>query len=250
MVQGPRKKTELPIILLLPNLMTIAAICAGLSSIRFALHGYFEISVQLILAASILDGLDGRVARILKSESALGAELDSLADFLNFGVAPGLLMYLWAFQDMRDEGWIAVVIYAVCCVLRLARFNVGNKAEAAAPPKRFFVGVPAPAGAFLVMMPLFMAFGARHVPVMPGQLVELYVIGVGLLMISRIPTWSMKSLTIYRENARLFVVGFVAILAALLSFPWFTMVALDLVYLAAIPWSWRVERAQRRLKEG
>ena len=244
--EADKPKVQLPIILLLPNLITVAAICAGLSALRFAFQGNFEIAVQLILVASVLDGLDGRLARMLKSESALGAELDSLADFLDFGVAPGLMIYIWAFQDMRDVGWIAAVVYVLCCVMRLARFNVGNKSEMSADAKRFFVGVPAPAGAFLAMLPLFVTFMLKQGPVIPGGVIAVYVICVGLLMISRIPTWSLKSVTISREHTKFFLIGFVAVIAALLSYPWATLVTLDLAYFAGIFWSWRAARRAKR----
>lgn len=240
----PQKRRLVPLTTLLPNLLTVAAICAGLSAIRFAIEHRYVVSVQLILIASVLDGLDGRLARMLKSESPLGAELDSLADFLNFGVAPGILIYVWAFADLNNEGWIAVVIYAVCCVMRLARFNVGIKSDVQdETAKRFFTGVPAPAGALLAMLPMFASFTWTREPTLPAYAIALYVVAVGMLMISRIPTWSLKSIAIYRENARLFLVGFVAVLAALLSFPWITLTALDLAYLAAMLWSWRVARS-------
>lgn len=240
-----KRRVVLSLSTMLPNLVTVAAICAGLSAIRFALLQEYTIAVQLIVVAGVLDGLDGRLARMLKSESPLGAELDSLADFLNFGVAPGILIYAWGFSNLRDEGWIAVVIYVVCCVMRLARFNVGIKADPGGPPKRFFTGVPAPAGALLAMLPMFVSFTWSREPLMPEPLIALYIVGVGLLMISRIPTWSLKSLTIYRENARLFLVGFVAVLAALLSFPWISLAVLDLVYLLGMVWSWRVAKSLR-----
>lgn len=238
-----KRKVELPIIALLPNLATVGAICAGLTAIRFAFEREFVVAVQLVIAAGVLDGLDGRLARMLKSESPLGAELDSLADFLNFGVAPGLMIYVWAFPGMRNAGWIAVVIYGLCCMLRLARFNVDSKAAGDGPPKRFFTGVPAPAGALLVMLPMFISFIWSKAPVLPAPLIAIYLVGVGLLMISRIPTWSLKSVTIYRENARLFLVCFVAGLAALLSFPWIALSVLDLAYFAGIYASWRVAKS-------
>jgi CDP-diacylglycerol--serine O-phosphatidyltransferase len=153
-----KRRVELPLTSLLPNLVTVAAICAGLTAIRFSLQHNYVVAVQLIIVAAVFDGLDGRLARMLKSETPLGAELDSLADFLNFGVAPGILLYVWAFAELRDEGWVAVVIYAVCCVLRLARFNVDSKAATEGAEKRFFTGVPAPAGAFLALLPIFASF--------------------------------------------------------------------------------------------
>jgi CDP-diacylglycerol--serine O-phosphatidyltransferase len=190
----------------------------------------------------VLDGLDGSLARLLKSASALGAELDSLADFLNFGIAPALLMYFWAFKDMGNLGWIAVVIYALCCVLRLARFNVGTKASESDKPARHFEGVPSPAGALLVLLPLFIDRALPGAPAIPDAVVALYMLGVGLLMISRLPTWSLKSLTIRRENVRYLYVGFVCFLAALISFPWVTLMMMDLLYLLSLLWALRQAR--------
>ncbi|MBD3677465.1 MAG: CDP-diacylglycerol--serine O-phosphatidyltransferase [Rhodobacteraceae bacterium] len=241
----PRKR-ELPIAQLVPNLMTIGAACAGLSAIRFGIDGEFKIAVQLILLACVLDGLDGRVARMLKSESAIGAELDSLADFLNFGVVPALLIYLWAFGEIPNGGWIAAVIYAVCCLLRLARFNIGNKAVEDAGPTEYFEGVPSPMGALLALLPMFISFVWSKAPAMPPPVIAIYMIGVGLLMISRLPTWSLKSMTIYRENVKLLVIGFVLTVALLLSYPWATLVALDLAYLAGIAWAWWRLKSRKR----
>ncbi len=241
-----KRKIELPFVQLLPNLMTVTAICAGLTAIRFSFEGDYAFAVLLILLAAVLDGLDGRVARMLKSESALGAELDSLADFLNFGVAPALLLFAWAFKDLPNAGWIGVIIYTLCCVMRLARFNIGMKARADEVPPAFFVGVPAPAGAFLVMLPLFIAFSWPQAPVISGPVVLIYMIGVGMLMISRLRTWKLKTVTIYRENLRYLFIGFVVVVAALLSYPWATLVMLDVAYLLGLVWAWYRTRKPTR----
>ncbi len=242
MLPPVRSRREMPIVQLLPNLVTVAAICAGLTAIRYATGGNFTVAVQLILLAAVLDGIDGGLARLLKSASALGAELDSLADFLNFGIAPALLVYFWAFQEMGNLGWIAVVIYALCCVLRLARFNVGSKASTSEKPASHFEGVPSPAGAFLVLLPLFIDRALPGFPDIPDAVIALYMLGVGLLMISRLSTWSLKSLTIRRENVRYVYVGFVCFLAALISYPWITLMLMDLLYLASLVWAWRQSR--------
>ena len=234
-----RSRRELPIVQLLPNLVTVAAICAGLTAIRYAASGNFTVAVQLVLLAAVLDGLDGSLARLLKSASALGAELDSLADFLNFGITPALLMYFWAFKDMGNLGWIAVVIYALCCVLRLARFNVGTKASDSDKPASHFEGVPSPAGALLVLLPFFAEHAMPGLPDIPDALIGIYMLGIGLLMIGRLPTFSLKSLTIKRENVRYLYVGFVGFLAALISYPWATLMVMDLLYLASPLWAWR-----------
>lgn len=234
-----KSKSDMPIVHLLPNLLTVVAICAGLTAIRFGFQGDFERAVQLILVACVLDGIDGRLARLLKCESQIGAELDSLADFVNFGIAPALITYVWAFQDMRNEGWIAVLIYTVCCVIRLARFNVGNKSEMNKTDSDFFVGVPSPAGAMLVMLPMFVSFIFSDAPIVPPALVGIYMVGIGLLMISRIPTWSFKVMTIPREKVKYLFIGFVLLVAALLTYPWFTLVAIDLTYITGVIWAAR-----------
>ncbi|WP_102108397.1 CDP-diacylglycerol--serine O-phosphatidyltransferase [Oceaniglobus roseus] len=250
--QLPEKspKSEMLIIQLLPNLLTLAAICAGLTALRFGIEGNFERAVRLILLAGVLDGLDGRVARILKSESEIGAELDSLADFVNFGVAPVLLVYLWALQDMRNEGWIALLIFAVCCVIRLARFNVGARAASddKAPASDYFVGVPAPAGAVLVMLPMYLAFTFDLTPdePLPEFAICVWIVAVGLLMVSRIPTLSLKKTTIAREKARYLMIAVIGFIAALLTYTWVTLAVSTLAYLISIPF---VARNAMRARE-
>ncbi|MDU8911382.1 CDP-diacylglycerol--serine O-phosphatidyltransferase [Aestuariicoccus sp. MJ-SS9] len=230
----PERPTDkLSLIQLIPNMLTVTAICAGLTAIRYGLNGNYEFAVQLILLAAVLDGLDGRLARALGSDSKMGAELDSLADFLNFGVAPGLLLYVWALDDTR-VGWLAVLVYAVCCVTRLARFNVARKSEGKGGDGAFFIGVPSPAGAMLVMLPMFVSFAFASAPLLPDLLLSLYMAGIGLLMISRIPTWSFKTLRIPRKSVKYFLVAFVFVGAAVLSYAWITLVVLCLAYVATV----------------
>lgn len=235
----PASRRDTPIISLLPNLVTLTAICAGLTAIRFGINGDYERAVMLILLASILDGVDGRLARLLKSESKIGAELDSLADFINFGVAAPLLVYLFALQDLRSAGWIAVLIFSVCCVMRLARFNVENRMEEPHSATGFFVGVPAPAGALLAMLPLFVSFLVSDSPVLPAPVVAVWIVIIGVLMISRIPTYSFKVLTISRANVPFVLLGAMVLIAAVLTYLWATLVVLDLVYIAGVIWAWR-----------
>ena len=229
--------TEFALIQLLPNMLTIVAICAGLSAIREGFRGDYATAVLLILAAAVLDGLDGRIARLLGSDSAIGAELDSLADFLNFGVAPALVLYFWVLQDLPSVTWLAVLAYAVCCVMRLARFNVSDKAKEPTADRAYFVGVPAPAGAFLVMLPMFVSFAFADVPLVPGYVIAVYMIGVGLLMISRIPTWSFKKTKVSRHNVKFFLVGFAVLSAALLIEPWVSLVMICLAYIGMVIWA-------------
>ncbi len=237
LVEPDKTDRKLPIWTLLPNVMTVGAICAGLTAIRFSFQGNFEIAVQLILLACVLDGLDGRVARMMKSESKMGAELDSLADFANFGMAPGLMLYAWALQDARGYGWIAVLFYAVCCVLRLARFNVGNKADGDEGPADFFVGVPSPLGALLVLLPMFLSFLWWDSLVDYDVLIALYMAAIGLLLVSRIPTYSFKTTTVYSSNIKFILIGFAASMAILMTYPWLSLVIIDLGYFGVMIWS-------------
>jgi len=228
--------SKFPIIQLIPNLVTIMAIVAGLTAIRFGLEGDFERAVKLILLAAILDGIDGSLARMLKSESKVGAELDSLADFLNCGVAPPLIMYFWALQEPKGLGWIAVLIFSIASVLRLARFNVSAKAEDEPDTKGYFVGIPSPAGALLVMMPMFITFAIDAGPFLPPLAVSAYIALVGLGLISRIPTWSIKAVNISREYVKFLVIGLVFVGAAVMSFPWVTLFAIGLGYIGIVLW--------------
>lgn len=231
-------KTGFALINLLPNALTITAICAGMSAIRFGVQGNYVLAVQLIIAACVLDGLDGRIARLLSSDSKIGAELDSLADFLNFGVAPPLVLYFWALQDIRSAAWLAVLFFASCCVMRLARFNVGSKSETCDQNSVFFEGVPAPAGAVLVMLPMYLSFAFADAPLLPGILICLYMVVIGLLLISRIQTWSFKTTRISRENAKFFLIGVAVVGAAMLTFPWVTLILLCFAYVGMVAWAW------------
>jgi CDP-diacylglycerol--serine O-phosphatidyltransferase len=225
---------DLLLLKLLPNLVSILALCAGLTALRFAVQGNFTVSVWLVGAAAALDGLDGRLARMLKSESAIGAELDSLCDFVNFGVTPALILYLWDLRSESDLGWIAVLVYAVCCMLRLARFNVGSRAVGEVAEKTSFIGVPSPAGALLVLVPLYLALATDHDVHAPPLLVAAWMVGIGALMISRVRTPSLKRIKIATDHARYVLVGLVAGVAALVTYPWVTLLTLCMAYLAGV----------------
>lgn len=233
---------QVPVRLVLPNLVTLLALCAGLTSIRMSVEHRYEFAVALIAVAAALDGIDGRMARFLKSTSRFGAELDSITDFLNFGVAPAILLYVWALSELRSVGWMAALIFAICAALRLARFNVALDAHDKPHwHASFFVGVPAPAGAMLVMLPVYLEFIGLPHGVVTALVVFVYTIAVGLLMVSKFPTWSGKLIgtRISRELvAPLFVFG-VLIVAFLASYPWITITVLTLCYLACLPMSWR-----------
>jgi CDP-diacylglycerol---serine O-phosphatidyltransferase len=237
MAKPPEAPRELLLLKLLPNLVSILALCSGLTAIRYGIAGNFALAVLLIGVAAALDGLDGRLARMLKSESAIGAELDSLCDFVNFGVTPALILYMWGLRPETSLGWIAVLVYAVCCMLRLARFNVGSRAPVGeAAEKSSFIGVPSPAGALLVLSPLYLSFTSDGALQLPPVLVAAWMVGIGALMISRVRTPSLKRITIATDYARYVLVGAVVVVAALLTYPWVTLLSLCLAYLAGVLW--------------
>ena len=221
---------------LVPNLVTLGAICAGLSAIRIGINGDYTVAVLLLLLAAALVGLDGRIARKLGSESRLGPELDSLADFLNFGVAPPIILYYWALIDMKSAAWLAVLAFAVCCVLRLARFNADCHDEPRPGRAGFFVGVPAPAGGILALLPMYVSFSFPDPLALPGALVCAWMILIGLLMVSRIPTWSFKSARVTRRNVILVAPVVAGVVAALLSNLWITLAVLCVAYVAVVGW--------------
>lgn len=232
--RSPDSGRDLPLIHLVPNVLTIIAICAGLTAIRFGYLGDYETAVRLVLLAAVLDGLDGRLARLLRCQSSVGAELDSLADFLNFGIAPALILHAWTLHDFRGAGWIAVLAYVVCCVLRLARFNVSSKEGGSGPKSDFFEGVPSPAGALLAMLPMYVSFAFTDMPQAPAPLIALYVFIVGLLMISRVPTYSFKNMSVPRGKARYLMLGAALVLSAVLTYLWVTLVLIAIVYVVSL----------------
>ena len=231
-----KKVAKISLIRLLPNMLTLTAICAGLSAIRFGVQGNYVLAVQLILAACVLDGLDGRAARLLRIESKIGAELDSLADFLNFGVAPPLILYFWALQDIRSLAWISVLIFTLCCVMRLARFNVSSRSERPGVVNAYFEGIPSPAAALLVMMPMYVSFAFTDAKLLHPVLICIYMMFIGYLMISRVPTWSFKTSRIPRDNASLVLIGVCGASAAVLTFAWETLIVLCLCYVGVVIW--------------
>ena len=238
--RGPRLR-EIPLRMMVPNLITVLAICAGLTGIRLAFEGKFELAVYMVLIAAFLDGIDGRVARMMRADSKFGVQMDSLADIVNFGVAPALVVYLYALDQARSIGWIAALIYAISASLRLARFNVMT--ERAHKPKwlsEYFVGVPAPFGALLVLLPVYVGFlGVEFTPFM-GYLAAAYTVGVGYLLISRIPVWSGKAQgMIPRKNAMPFILLVVLYVALLMSFTWEVLAVTSIAYLLTLPFGAR-----------
>src|SRR5689334_18339607 len=198
-VRRPRMRgrlTDSSVNRMIPNVLTLLALCAGMTAIRFAINGDFQYAVFTIIAAGVFDGLDGRLARLLKATSRFGAELDSLADFIAFGVAPAAVIYLWTMAELRSVGWAIVLFFAVCCALRLARFNTQLAAEPPPWIANFFSGAPAPAGAGLIMLPMFIAFEWGDWIARSPHLNAVWISGVALLMVSNVPTVSLKRIRI------------------------------------------------------
>ncbi|PZO77355.1 MAG: CDP-diacylglycerol--serine O-phosphatidyltransferase [Mesorhizobium amorphae] len=239
---GPRIR-EIPMRMLIPNLLTVLAICAGLSGIRLAFEGRFEPAVVMVLIAAFIDGIDGRLARMLKATSRFGAQMDSLADIVNFGVAPALVLYLFMLDLSGSPGWIAALLFTIACALRLARFNVLDEDEA---PKgwqaEYFVGVPAPLGAGLVLLPIYLSFMGV---IEPGRWTSFaataFTIVVAFLLVSRLPVWSAKSMSfkVKGESALPAILAAAFYVILLVIYPWLTLSLSALAYLAFLPLSAR-----------
>ena len=233
---------------MIPNILTMGALCAGMTAIRYGLDGRWRAAVVAVLIAAILDGLDGRIARLLKGASKFGAELDSLSDFISFGVAPAVLLYFWTMNKAGDIGWPLVLLYAVCCALRLARFNT-MLGGADLPPfaYNFFTGVPAPAAAGLVLLPLVGSFQFPETKFFSGPVLSgVMLVGVSALMVSRIPTFSGKGIRVPHNYVApvLLMTGVLA--AFLVATPWLTILFIGIIYLLAIPVSIRAFRKLER----
>ena len=229
---------QIPVRKLVPNVITLLALCAGLTGIRLALEGRYELALGAIVFAAMLDAVDGRVARMIKGTTRFGAELDSLADFFNFGVAPGLILYFWGLNTLGNLGWIAAMVFAICAALRLARFNVQiedpNRPDWAG---NFFTGIPAPAGAITVLLPIYLGFLQVSVPVI---ITLIYTVAIAGLMVSRLPVLSGKKTgtRVQPEMVPPVIVVVVLVIALLVSYPWHLLTVGTLAYLACLPLGW------------
>jgi CDP-diacylglycerol--serine O-phosphatidyltransferase len=216
-------------------------LCAGLTAIRLSVEGKLELALAAIVFAALLDGIDGRVARMLKGTSKFGAELDSLADFVNFGVTPALILYFWGLHELQSAGWIAALVFAICAGLRLARFNVmiddPNKPVWAAD---FFTGIPAPAGAITVLLPIYLYFLGVPNGLVVVWLTFVYTLAIGLLMVSRLPVFSGKRVgkRVPPEMVLPVFVVVVLLVALLISYPWIVLTVGTIAYLACLPFGW------------
>jgi CDP-diacylglycerol---serine O-phosphatidyltransferase len=227
-----------PVRFLLPNLITLLALCSGVTSIRLAVEGRHEVAVAAIILAIFLDAVDGRLARYLKGTSRFGAELDSLADFVNFGVAPAILIYFWSLNALRPGGWVIALMLSVACALRLARFNVAlDDPNKPAYAHAYFSGIPAPAGAGLALAPMYLGF----LDVIPdghsyAKAIAPYIIFIAIMMVSRVPTFSGKTVTqVPRELVLPILAAAAIIIVCLITFPWETLVLAAAAYIAMIP---------------
>jgi CDP-diacylglycerol--serine O-phosphatidyltransferase len=233
---------RIPVRKLVPNVITLLALCAGLTGIKLAIELRYELALGAIVFAAMLDAVDGRVARMIKGTSRFGAELDSLADFVNFGVAPGLILYFWTLNGLGNLGWIAAMVLAICAGLRLARFNVQiEDPNRPAWAGNFFTGMPAPAGAITVLLPMYLGFLQVPVPqpVMLGFTL-LYTIAIAALMVSRLPVLSGKKMgtRVPPELVLPVIVVAVLLIALLVSYPWHLLTVGTLAYLACLPLGW------------
>ncbi len=236
MGERKRMRNQLRIRTLAPNIVTVLALSAGLTSIRFSVSGNWEMAVFAILVAGVFDGIDGSIARMLKAASKFGAELDSLSDMISFGVAPAILLYLWSLQELGGLGWVIALIFAIGCALRLARFN--SKLEADDEPRRkagFLTGLAAPAGAGIALIPLMLEFELQNGFFRSPDLVAATTTLVALGMVSRIATFSFKQLLIRRDQM-VPTLLLVALFAALLTtYGWMLLIGCGILYMATIP---------------
>ena len=238
--------------MILPNMLTLIGVCIGLSSIKFALDEKFELSIVAIIFAALIDGLDGRIARLIKGTSKVGKELDSLTDVISFGVAPSFVMYFWLLNNLGKFGWLLCLIYVVCVALRLARFNVSSNEEPSWKDN-FFEGVPSPAGGILVLMPLiFSLSGFDFLIISYNVLVPVFFISVSFLLISKFPTYSLKKIIIPRSMTVFLLFGIVLFFGLLLIYPFKVIFLSGFIYLSLIPISflhYRKINKQKNIKQ-
>lgn len=244
------QKAGLPVRMLIPNMITIAGLCAGVTAIRFAIAGNFTAAIFAIIFAALCDGLDGRVARMLRGTSQFGVELDSLADMVSFGVAPAVMVYLWSLQDLPRFGWTISLVFVACAALRLARFNTRSSGEddpkLVAMNKQFFVGVPMPAAAYLALTPLFLSKGIDEAFFAEPLVVAVFFLVVAALMVSRVPTFAFKSMHLPYYVTLPLLIGVAIWMSLLFSDPWLALAGLGFLYLLTLPLSvlryWRLNR--------
>ena len=220
---------------ILPNMFTLVGVCIGLTSIKFAFDGSFGFAVLAILVAGIIDGLDGRIARLIKGTSEVGKELDSLTDVISFGVAPAFIMYFWSLNNLGRVGWLVCLIYVICVALRLARFNITSNTNAKWK-ENFFEGVPSPAGGILVLFPLIYSFSeVQFITINKNIIVPSLFIIISALLISKIPTYSLKRIVVPRSTSIFLLFGIILFFGLLLIYTFNTIIISGIIYLLMIP---------------
>jgi CDP-diacylglycerol---serine O-phosphatidyltransferase len=248
-----RRFRRIPVRVLVPNVVTLLALCAGLTAIRMAFEDRYALALAAIVFAAILDAIDGRLARLLKGTSRFGAELDSLSDFVNFGVAPALILYFWGLHELKSAGWIASLVFAICAGLRLARFNVMlEDPDRPAWTSHFFVGMPAPAGAITVLLPIYASFLGLPHSLLLIYVTLVYTLCIGSLMVSRLPVFSGKRVgnRVPPELVGPVIVVVVLCFALLIAYPWELLTAGTIAYLSTLPFGWLSYRGyERRSRE-
>ena len=220
---------------LLPNILTLGGVCLGISSIKFSIDGNYNLAVTLILFAAILDALDGRIARLIKGTSEFGKELDSLTDFVSFGIAPVFVLYFWELSNYGKLGWAITLIYSVCCVLRLARFNLTKVDENQEWKKNFFEGIPSPAGGLLILMPLIYDLTDLNIGFNIKILTPYLTIAIAILLVSKIPTLALKKISISPKTTVFLLLSIGIIIIALLFYTLKTLLVFGIIYLLSIP---------------
>jgi len=231
---------------LLPNILTLGGVCLGISSIKFSIDGNYSLAVIFILLAAILDALDGRIARLIKGTSEFGKELDSLTDFVSFGIAPVFILYFWELNNYGKLGWAITLIYSVCCVLRLARFNLTTVDEKQLWKSNYFEGVPSPAGGILILMPLIFELSDLNLNFNIKNLTPYFTILIAVLLVSKIPTLSLKKISVSPKATAFILLGIGIIFISLLDYTFETLLVFGLVYLISIPISFFMYRNRNK----
>jgi CDP-diacylglycerol--serine O-phosphatidyltransferase len=227
---------------LLPNILTLAGVCLGISSIKFSIDGNYNLAVIFILFAAILDALDGRVARLIKGTSEFGKELDSLTDFVSFGIAPVFILYFWELNNYGKLGWAITLIYSVCCVLRLARFNLTKIGDNQLWKNNYFEGVPSPAGGLLILMPLIFELTGLNLSFDFKSLTPYFTVMIAILLVSKFPTLSLKKISISPQTTVFILLGIGTIFISLLFYTFETLLIFGAMYLISIPVSFLMYR--------
>ena len=231
---------------LLPNILTLGGVCLGISSIKFSIDGNFNLAVMLILFASILDALDGRIARLIKGTSEFGKELDSLTDFVSFGIAPVLILYFWELNNYGKLGWAIALIYSDCCVLRLARFNLTKIGQDQEWKNNFFEGIPSPAGGLLILTPLVFELSDLSLEINIRAITPYLTILIALLLVSKVPTLSLKKISISPKTTIFLLLAAGIIFIALLFYTFETLLVFSILYLLSIPASFFIFKKQQK----